>query len=566
MCVATSLTTFGKQVAIGDKPWEMQEARGGRVLSIGLFDGIGCLRTALDLLGCEVSGHVSIEKDPDARRVVEHHFPGTLHYPDIAEVSEKDVVRWSLTYGQVEMVLIGAGPPCQGVSGLNSQRKGALRDERSSLFVHVQRIGNLVQKLFPWAQTHILMESVASMDDKDKEVMSESFGDSPWHCDAGSMTWCNRPRLYWVTWAIEGSGPEVTIQGRQLVLSSDRGWEQSVEAGWSKVDPTQSFPTFTTSRPRNSRGHRPAGLSACDEDTVKRWESDKHRFPPYQYLPRHCLQNRRGDYRLPSISEREYMMGLPVGYTQMCFPKSQRKKEEYLDKRLSLIGNGWSVPVVAWLIGQLLGPRGFCPALTPGQVLERLDVEGNPYIQSRLMRPPLRPNLTSDTTSELQLVQQLGRLVSTKGSDIMLTSTPDEIQGHQRLRHTVNPKMWRWKVVSGWKWLGRGEHINSLEMRANLACLRWRLEHLQTHDCRLLHLTDSLVCLHLTDSLVCLHSMTRGRTSSRRLRRTLCRINSLLLAHNVVGLWGYVSTDLNPADRPSRWAVQTKFRHAKSRF
>ena len=77
------------------------------------------------------------------------------------------------------------------------------------------------------------------------------------------------------------------------------------------------------------------------------------------------------------------------------------------------------------------------------------------------------------------------------------------------------------------------------------------------HSCRILHLTDSLVRLH---------SMTRGRTSSRRLRRTLCRINSLLLAHNVVGLWGYVSTDLNPADRPSRWAVRTKFRHAKTRI
>ena len=160
-------------------------------------------------------------------------------------------------------------------------------------------------------------------------------------------------------------------------------------------------------------------------------------------------------------------------------------------------------------------------------------------------------------SSEATLVEQLGRLVSTKGADIMLISTPDEVQSHQRLRRTVNPKMWKWRVISGWKWTGQGEHINSLELRACLACLRWRLEHVQEHDCRILHLTDSLVCLH---------SMTRGRTSSRRLRRTLCRINSLLLARNVVGLWGYVSTDLNPADRPSRWAVHTKFRHAKGRL
>ena len=140
VCVATSLTRFGEQVACGGRSLEMRSQRGGRILSIGMFDGIGSLRVALDLLGCEIAGHISIEKDPCARRVVEHHFPGTVHYPDIAEVEEKDVISWSLTFGQVEMVLLGAGPPCQGVSGLNSQRKGALKDERSCLFVHVNHV------------------------------------------------------------------------------------------------------------------------------------------------------------------------------------------------------------------------------------------------------------------------------------------------------------------------------------------------------------------------------------------------------------------------------------------
>ena len=374
--------------------------------------------------------------------------------------------------------------------------------------------------------------------------MSSSFGDEPWRCDAGALTWCNRPRLYWITWELEANETIIDATKRELVLDGDKPWENSVQKGWRKVDTTQSFPTFTTSRPRDCRpGTSPC---RCDEDTVRRWEMDSHRFPPYQYLPRHCLINRANVLRLPNIAEREYMMGLPVGYTQMCMPKGQRKSTEYYDKRLTLVGNGWSIPVVAWLIGQLVGPRGLGPQLTPSQVLDRLDLEGNPYIQSRLMRPPLTPDQRPTGTPGSALVEQLGRLGS-----------PEEIQGHQRLRHTVNPKMWKWKVISGWKWTGRGEHINSLELRACLACLRWRMEHLQEHDCRILHLTDSLVCLH---------SMTRGRTSSRRLRRTLCRINSLLLAHNVVGLWGYVSTDLNPADRPSRWAVRTKFRHAKGRL
>ena len=61
----------------------------------------------------------------------------------------------------------GAGPPCQGVS---------------CLFTHVKRLRTLVQKHFPWAQVHTLMESVASMDEVDKDIMSQSFGDVPCMC------------------------------------------------------------------------------------------------------------------------------------------------------------------------------------------------------------------------------------------------------------------------------------------------------------------------------------------------------------------------------------------------
>ena len=77
VCASTGLTKFGEQVASGGAVGEMQANRGGRILSIGLFDGIGSLRVALDLLGCDVAGHISVEKDASARRVVEHHFPGT---------------------------------------------------------------------------------------------------------------------------------------------------------------------------------------------------------------------------------------------------------------------------------------------------------------------------------------------------------------------------------------------------------------------------------------------------------------------------------------------------------
>lgn len=72
--------------------------------------------------------------------------------------------------------------------------------------------------------------------------------------------------------------------------------------------------------------------------------------------------------------------------------------------------------------------------------------------------------------------------------------------------------------------------------------------------------------IHLADSLVCLHALSRGRSSSKRLTRTMSRINGLLLVSNSQCIWEYVHTHSNPADKPSRWRqrVRAKFWNAQA--
>ena len=96
--------------------------------------------------------------------------------------------------------------------------------------------------------------------------------------------------------------------------------------------------------------------------------------------------------------------------------------------------------------------------------------------------------------------------------------------------------------MAGWRWTGDAEHINALELRAVKTAIVWRLKELEEGACRFLHLIDVLVVLR---------ALSRGRSSSRRLRRTLCRIGALQLASGLVGVWAYVDTHQNPADRPS---------------
>lgn len=123
LCATVGLTSYGllAQAALTrgetEEPFELTE-----VLTVGLFDGIGALRVAAELLHLPVAGHISVECNAAANRVVEASFPGTRHVSSVEGVTAEEVQTWACTYTSVGVVLLGAGPPCQGVSGLNADR------------------------------------------------------------------------------------------------------------------------------------------------------------------------------------------------------------------------------------------------------------------------------------------------------------------------------------------------------------------------------------------------------------------------------------------------------------
>ena len=123
---------------------------------------------------------MSVETAAEARRVVESYFPDTIFVEDVELIDDKMVQDGALRFSSVGVVIIGAGPPCQGVSGLNADRRGALRDCKSCLFAHVLRVTQLVRKIFVWAQVHCMVENVASMDYEDCQLMSEAYETEPW--------------------------------------------------------------------------------------------------------------------------------------------------------------------------------------------------------------------------------------------------------------------------------------------------------------------------------------------------------------------------------------------------
>ena len=497
-----------------------------------------------------------MELSASAQRVVESRFPSTISVSDVKDVDLEMVRNWAQKFSQVGLVVVGAGPPCQGVSALNASRKGALRDARSSLFVHVSRIRSLVAQCFPWAQVRSLMESVSSMNAHDEEVMNADFGDAPWSIDAAGVSLARRPRLYWLDWELIGG------EGATLVMEADKRRQVALEGkiqekiyllpGWRKSD-SAPLPTFTTSRPSQRPGYKPAGLQQCSEAELQRWRNDQHRFPPYQYRTCFSLVNKAGHERIANIQEREVIMGFPRDYTLNCLPKGQHNTEQHLDTRLSLVGNSWNVTVVTWLLSQLGMVIGLNPPLSVQDVISRTAPGSTKDFQTFLQRPLMTQARERASGSGEMLVRKLLSLVSIKGEDILLQASSEDSIKYHRLRASVPAKLWRWRTVVGWKWKGNREHINVLELRAAFTALRWRIERKQ-----LLHTKF----VHLLDSLVSLHALSRGRSSSKKLRRTLLRTNALLLATKSQAVWAYVHTAQNPADAPSRRPPKRKWKNA----
>ena len=546
----------------GDVPEEHDFVQ---VLAIGLFDGISALRVALDLLNAPVAGHISVEMSQAANRVVEANFPDSILVENVEDIDRDMVIEWSLRFSSVGLVLIAGGPPCQGVSGLNFDRRGALKDSRSSLFHHVPRVKGLCKEVFVWAQVHDLAENVASMDWDDCEIMNDGYDSLPWYLDSHEISLAHRPRLFWISWEVHDSDDEgveimhgssggLPIQG-EIRLRGDVSEKSFLEPGCCRSS-SKAFPTFTTSRPSPVPLRRPAGLKDCQPHEVARWRAHQHRFPPYQYMDVHCVQQRDGTLRPPSVVEREVILGFPAGYTKQCLKKSEHDSTLHVDTRLSLLGNSWSVPVVTWLLGQLLFMLGLIQRKRVQDIVEAVTPGKGEFLQTLLLRPPLRFSNMSFSPSTM-LVKKLAGLTTIKGEDLLLQNKSEVPVKFHRLRASIPARLWRWRTVSGWVWKGAPEHINVLELRAVWTTLKWRVEQLGQMNLR---------SLHLVDSLVVLHALTRGRSSSRKMRRTLMRINSLLLACNLAPLWSYVDTKQNPADRPSRWGIRKKWLKAKHRW
>jgi site-specific DNA-cytosine methylase len=148
-----------------------------RILS--LFDGISCARVSLDRASIPVTEYLASEIDKNAIAV------STKNYPDIKQVGS--VVGLSI---QQPIDLLIGGSPCTDLSIAKKDREG-LEGSRSCLFWEYVRIKEETNP--KW----FILENVASMPKKDKDIITKALGVEPVLFNASLVSAQCRKRLFW---------------------------------------------------------------------------------------------------------------------------------------------------------------------------------------------------------------------------------------------------------------------------------------------------------------------------------------------------------------------------------
>lgn len=150
-----------------------------RVLS--LFDGISCARVALDRAGITVDEYYAAEIEPNAIKVALKNYPKTQPIGDVKKLCGDCLLDIDLLIG---------GSPCQDLSIAKKGRKG-LDGDRSGLFWQWVRLWKEVKPKW-W-----VLENVASMPQKDRDIITKELGVEPVMFNAALVSAQSRKRLFW---------------------------------------------------------------------------------------------------------------------------------------------------------------------------------------------------------------------------------------------------------------------------------------------------------------------------------------------------------------------------------
>ena len=287
---------------------------------LSLFDGISCGQVALERAGIKVDNYFASEIDKYAIKVTMKNYPNTIQLGDVINVDGYTLPKIDLLIG---------GSPCQDLSGYKYDRgdvKG-LEGTKSSLFYHYVR---LLKEVKP---TYFLLENVASMEDKWKDIISEELGVEPIMINSSLVCAAERKRYYWTNIPNITQPNDLKIILKDIVVDATKVPEKY----WYDKEFVYNGDDKKVQCTLNISGHRQVkevynlngkcNTLLCDGNGGN--------------LQKKVYQN--GKCRKLMPLEYERLQTLPDNYTD-CISDS---------RRYTALGNGWTVDVIAHIFSFL---------------------------------------------------------------------------------------------------------------------------------------------------------------------------------------------------------------------
>jgi len=548
---------------------------------IECFGGVGGLRQAFALNRLQPGVSVLIEWNEDKARAALRHWSGTIHWRDITKVDAARVRTLIPFARRIKLIVIGGGFPCPEFSRLNVQRGG---HQVAQLRSHIRRLAIECARIFTNCKVRRIYENVASMDDSEAFWLTADInrpaqeGSSLDTCRLFAMNNADlvpnsRPRYFWIDTGIASESDKVSVR-REVV----HPWKRShaccfvkttiklhvsyppratwldAKTEWNPLSDDAVLPTFVRAIPRKRPPPKPAGIYRCDEEVLDRYEADSFRYPPYQYKDEHLMHDKTlGVSMAPSPGMKEKLLMYPPGITRNLWTMTQKKKDPtgFRDAQNSALGDGFPCGIVAWIINRALISWGYkVPELDAQEMVDGYFLSFLEEEEEKQVFDPSKRSLDGLEMAHLLICRQThvgGQLRCVPGKPFNCKQWP---------RQSVTGAWWHWKTVVSYQWMHSvpvnqptqsEESINVLEARAILAALKWRAG-------RFSKMVGSRF-VHLIDSQVCMGALNKFRSNSTRLNTIISRIAAITLASSSKIVYGYISTDQNPADNPSRRVV-----------
>lgn len=299
---------------------------------LSLFDGISCGRIALERANIKIDKYYASEIDEKAIQVSKDN------YSDIVQLGDINCWEsWRIDLASIQLIM--AGSPCQDLSWAHKDGLG-LEGTKSSLFFRFAEILEAVRTLNP--NVKFLLENVGMKKEYQNRI-SSVLGCEPITINSDTLSGQLRKRLYWANFKItQPVNKKISLQS---VLTdgyiTERNKSRALLASDSRPLVNQHKMLYRYLK----RGF--TTIVFRDERTKNRLTSNYVKSVPFREKP-HLVKINDDDIRILNQSELEALQTLPIGYTKTLNRNSAAH----------VIGNGWTVDVIAHILKSISNPKG----------------------------------------------------------------------------------------------------------------------------------------------------------------------------------------------------------------